>query len=505
MTKTFNWKIVTRTYGALLLIESLFMLIPTVAAYMYHDPDGASFAISTLITLIAGAIGMRMGRNAQRKVSEREGYLIVAMVWIVFSVFGMLPFYFSGALTSITDCWFETMSGFSTMGSTVIENVEVMSHAILLWRAVCQWLGGMGIIVLSVAVLPLFGLGGMQLYAAEVTGVSYEKLSPRITDTARQLWGTYVLLTVLEVIILHFFGMDTFDSVCHSMATVATGGFSTKNASLMHYGPAIQYTVTVFMLLSGINFAQLIYFMRGKPAKLYHDEETRWYVGAIFVCTIVLTAGLFIYYTWIQPAEWLSSVLDKNAFRGYLIHFEWAFRNAFFTTCAAITSTGFASSDYMLWPTLLWVFVFMMMFTGGASGSTAGGIKWVRIAIFAKNAQAEMYRRIHPNAVLPIRFNGRPLTQTMTNNVMAFMFFYLVIIVVAMVIFLACGLTPSEAFGTAVSGIGNVGISIGQYGPSGNYANFPVVAKWTMTVVMLIGRLEIFTVLLLFSPVLWRK
>lgn len=505
MTKTFNWKIVSRTYGALLLIESLFMGVPTVVAYACGDPDGAAFAVSTFFTLIVGCIAMYIGRNAQRRVSEREGYLIVALVWIVFSLFGMLPFYLSGALNTITDSWFETMSGFSTMGATVIQNVEVQSHAILLWRALCQWLGGMGIIVLSVAVLPLFGLGGMQLYAAEVTGVSYEKLSPRISSTARLLWGTYVLLTAIETLLLNFFGMDLFDSICHSMATVATGGFSTKNMSLMNYSPAIQYTVAVFMLLSGINFAQLIYFMKGKPGKLYHDEETRWYVGAILICTAILTVALFVYYTWISPAEWLPRLAEQNALRGYAVHAEWSFRNALFTICATITSTGFASADYMLWPKLIWMFVFLTMFTGGASGSTAGGIKWVRIAIFAKNAFAEMYRRIHPNAVIPIRFNGKPMSQTATNNVMAFMFFYILIIVLAMFIFIACGISPGEAFATAVSGMGNVGESLGQYGPAGNYANFPVVAKWVMTLVMLIGRLEIFTVLLLFSPVLWRK
>ena len=345
----------------------------------------------------------------------------------------------------------------------------------------------------------------MQLYAAEVTGISYEKLSPRINDTARLLWGTYVFLTVIETFLLKFFGMDMFDAVCHSMSTVATGGFSTKNTSLMDYSPAIQYTVAVFMMLSGINFAQIIYFMRGKPEKLYRDEETRWYVGAVLVCTIVLTLGLFVYYTWIAPAEYLPRLLDANVVKGYAVHAEWAFRNAFFTTCSVITSTGFASADYMLWSKLLWVFVFLMMFMGGASGSTAGGIKWVRIAIFAKNAKAELYRRIHPNAVLPIRFNGHPLSQSVINNVMAFMFFYIAIIVIAMFIFIACGISPGEAFATAVSGMGNVGVSIGQYGPSGNYANFPIVAKWVMTVVMLIGRLEIFTVLLLFSPVLWKK
>ena len=505
MTKTFNWKIVSRTYGALLLIESLFMLVPTIVAYAYGEPDGGSFAVSTFITLIAGWIAMRVGRDAQRRVSEREGYVIVALVWIVFSVFGMLPFYLSGALDTVTDSWFETMAGFSTMGATVIPNVEIMSHAILLWRAICQWLGGMGIIVLSVAVLPLFGLGGMQLFAAEATGVSYEKLSPRIAGTARLLWGTYVLLTALETVLLNFFGMDMFDSICHSMATIATGGFSTKNTSLMECSPAIQYIVAVFMLLSGINFVQLIYFMRGNPGKLYRDEETRWYMGGILVGTIVLTIGLFVYYTWIEPAQWLNHLLSGNVVRGYAAQAEWAFRNAFFTTCAAITSTGFASADYVLWPKLLWVFVFLMMFTGGASGSTAGGIKWVRIAVFAKNAYAEMYRRIHPNAVLPIRFNGHPLSQTVTNNVMAFMFFYMLIIVLAMFVFIACGISPGEAFATAVSGMGNVGESLGQYGPSGNYANFPMIAKWVMTLVMLIGRLEIFTVLLLFSPVLWRK
>lgn len=505
MTKTFNWKIVSRTYGALLLIEALFMAIPTVAAYAYGDHDGAAFAVSTLVTLIVGAIAMRVGRNAQRRVSEREGYLIVALVWIVFSIFGMLPFYLSGALETVTDSWFETMSGFSTMGATVIENVEVQSHTILLWRAICQWLGGMGIIVLSVAVLPLFGLGGMQLYAAEATGVSYEKLSPRITQTARLLWGTYVFLTVIEMLLLNFFGMDMFDAVCHSMSTVATGGFSTKNTSFMNYGPAIQYTVGVFMLLSGINFTQLIYFMRGKPGRLYNDEETRWYVGAVLIITLVMTIGLFIYYSWIAPAEWLPRLVDSNVLRGYAIQAEWAFRSAFFTTCSIMTSTGFATEDYMLWPQLLWVIVLLLMFTGGSSGSTAGGIKWVRIAIFAKNARAEMHRRIHPNAVIPIRFNGKPLSQTSTNNVMAFMFFYVIIIIIATLFICASGISLDEAFGAAVSSMGNIGLAIGQFGPSGNYAAMPIAGKWVMTIVMLIGRLEIFTVLLLFSPVLWRK
>jgi trk system potassium uptake protein TrkH len=483
MTKTFNWKIVTRTYGALLSIEALFMAVPTVVAYIYGDPDGGAFAVSTLITLVAGTLAMRIGRDAPRRVSEREGYLIVALVWLVFSAFGMLPFYLSGALDSITDSWFETMAGFSTMGATVIPNVEVMSHAILLWRALCQWLGGMGIIVLSVAVLPLFGLGGMQLYAAEVTGVSYEKLSPRINSTARLMWGTYIFLTVLETLLLNFFGMDLFDSVCHSMATISTGGFATHNDSVIAYSPIIQWIIFVFMLLSGINFTQLIYLFRGKPQRVIDDEETHWYLTACLIAGTLLAVGLLIH-----THGMLSSV-----------------RIGLFTAVATITSTGFVAADYMIWPPVLWVLVFFLMFTGGASGSTSGGMKWVRLAIFAKAAHAEIKRRIHPNAVIPVRFNGRTLREQTTSNVVAFMFFYVLIIVLATLWFCGCGIGFDESFGIATSMIGNVGVSIGQWGSSGCYAAMPAAAKWVATFVMLIGRLEIFTVLLLFSSALWKK
>ena len=499
MTKTFNWKIVSRTYGALLLIEALFMAVPTVAAYLYGDHDGGAFAVSTLITLIAGGIAMRVGHNAQRRVSEREGYVIVALVWLVFSAFGMLPFYLSGALSTITDSWFETMSGFSTMGATVIPNVEIMSHAVLLWRAICQWLGGMGIIVLSVAVLPLFGLGGMQLYAAEVTGVSYEKLSPRIADTAKHMWVTYILLTVGQTVLLYLEGMPQFDAICHSLSTISTGGFSTRNNSMIDYNAAIQWTTAVFMFLSGMNFTQLIYLFRGHPGKLFNDEETRWYSIAVLVATVFLSLGLFIHYGLEHDFSQFSFAYET------LEMTERALRKGFFMVCSAMTSTGFAASDYMTWPKLLWVFVFFMMFTGAASGSTAGGIKWVRIGIFAKSAMTELKRRIHPNAVIPVRFNGRTVNEQTTSNVMAFMFFYIVIIILASLIFCASGVNFDEAIGTAVSGIGNVGVSIGQFGPLGSYVDYPTTAKWTMTAVMLIGRLEIFTVLLLFSKALWRK
>ena len=482
MTRTFNWRIVFKTMGMLTLIEALFMLVPTFIAWWYNDPDFGAWIVSSAITMISSWFLLVAGRKAEKRVGEREGYVIVATVWIVYSLFGMLPFYLSGCLTSFTDAWYETMAGFTTTGSTVFTDVAAQSHSILLWRSLMQWLGGMGIIVLSVAILPMFGLGGMQLYSAEVTGVSYEKLSPRIADTAKHMWITYIGLTVGEGILLWLFGMNGFDSVCYAMSTISTGGFATHNDSLMSFGPAIQWIIFVFMLLSAINFTQLIYLFRGKPKRFVKDEETRWYLGACLVFGVILAVGLLIH------THQLDSI-----------------RLGLFTSVSTITSTGFVASDYMLWPPVLWMIVFFLMFTGGASGSTSGGIKWIRLAIFAKSARAEIKRRIHPNAIIPVRFNGATMSESATSNIMAFMFFYVIIIILASICFCACGIGFDEAIGIGVSMIGNVGVSIGQWGSSGCYEAMPDVAKWVATFVMIIGRLEIFTVLLLFSRSLWRK
>ena len=483
MTRMFNWRLVFKTMGVLTMLEAQFMLIPTFAAWWYQEADLGAWIAAGAITWLSCWWMLAAGRNAEKRVGEREGYVIVAAVWIVYSLFGMLPYWLSGALPSITDAWYETMAGFTTTGSTVFTDVAAQTHSTLLWRALTQWIGGMGIIVLSVAILPMFGLGGMQLYSAEVTGVSYDKLSPRIADTAKHMWVTYILLTLGEGILLWLCGMDRFDALCHSMATISTGGFATHNDSVIAYTPDIQWIILLFMLLSGINFTQLIYAFRGKPQRLFRDEETRWYIWACFIAGLILTIGLLIY-----TNGALTSI-----------------RLGFFTAVATITSTGFVATDYMIWPPILWMIVFFLMFTGGASGSTSGGMKWVRLAIFAKSALAEIKRRIHPNAVIPVRFNGNTLREQTTSNVVAFMFFYIVIIVLASLCFCVCGIGFDESIGVAVSMIGNVGVSIGQWGSSGCYAAFPDAAKWTATFVMLIGRLEIFTVLLLFSRALWKK
>ncbi len=497
MTRQFNIRLVVKTMGALLVIESVFMAIAMSVSFFYGDPDDGAFLVSTILTLVAGWIGIAIGTGASSQVGEREGYVIVALVWVVFSAFGMLPYWLSGQIPSFTDAWFETMSGFSTTGATILDDIEVLSHGALFWRSMTQWLGGLGIIVLSLALLPMFGLGGMQLYAAEMNGISYEKLSPRIADTAKSLWITYILLTIAEVGLLWAEGMPIFDSVCHSFTTVSSGGFSTKNMSIAFYAsPIIEYTVAFFMLLAGVNFGLIILFFRGKPGRLWHDEETKWYLSAVGVVTAVLTIGLMV--------QWLTDSFAASS-NEFFSHLETAFREGLFTTIATMTSTGFGIADYMTWPPFLWVVVFFLMFTGASSGSTSGGMKWVRLMIFVKSGFAEFKRRIHPNAIVPVKLNGKPITQQTTNNVMAFLQFYLMILIVTVLIFCGTGVDFDESIGAAVSALGNIGPSIGQYGPAGTYALFPTTAKWVMTLVMLIGRLEIFTVLLLFTKALWKK
>lgn len=489
MTRTFNTRMVFRTMGALLMIEAVFMSLAWCVSLWYGEADSEVFLLSTIVTLLSGVIGLLIGRRAESRMGEREGYVIVAMVWVVFSAFGLLPYYLSGQVPSLTDAWFESMSGFTTTGATIIADLDVMTHGLLFWRSLTQWIGGMGIIVLSIAILPIFGLNGMQLYAAEVSGLTYEKVSPRISDTAKMMWSIYVLLTATEVVALWLCGMDVFDAVCHSFSTIATGGFSTHNNSLEFYdSAAIHYTVTLFMFVSGINFVMLIYLLRGKARNIVQDEEVRWYSVAVLVFSVLLTVGLYI----ARPG-WTG------------MHMERAFRDSIFTVISAMTSTGYTISDYMYWPVVAWVAIFFLMLTGACAGSTAGGIKWVRLAIILKNGVAEFQRRIHPNAIIPVKLNEKAVPQQTINNIMAFLILYIFIIVVTVVVFCATGVNFDESIGAAVSAIGNVGISIGQFGPAGTYAEFPTVAKWVMSVVMLIGRLEIFTVLLLFTSVLWRK
>ncbi len=495
--------------GALLLIESFFMFLSTLVA-VYHDGwDVQALFFSSILTLIGGLIGMAIGYRSSSKYGHKESYLIVALVWVVFSLFGMMPYYFSGAIPVYTDAFFETIAGFTTTGCTILRGSfeHYMPYGLLFWRSITQWLGGMGIIVLSLAILPMFGLGGMQLYTAEVTGPTYEKLSPRIQKTAGIMWGLYVLLTGIEAIFLRLFGMNWFDATCHSLTTIATGGFSTKGRSLLEFeilaqtDPsihfiAIQYTVMIFMLLAGVNFA-ILYFVLFKQrlSRLWQDEECRWYLSACLIIGLIVSIGLFI-------SDYTPSY---DTARDIALLSEESFRHGMFTTIATITTTAFANCDYTTWRPFMWTIIFFLMLTGGSAGSTSGGIKWVRISIFVKNGFAEFKRLIHPNAIIPPKLNGRSLRQSTITNVMAFLQFYIIVVVAATLAFTAMDISFDEAVSVSFATIGNIGPGLGQYGPMGCYADFPIIGKWVMAFVMLVGRLELFTILLLFSPELWKK
>ena len=499
MSRTFNFKLVLLALGALLLIEAVAMFIATGVAYLYDGYDAPYFMTSSLITFVSGLVAVALGYKAEKRLGRREGYIIVALVWVVFAFFGALPFWLSKAVPTYTDAFFETMSGFTTTGATVIPDVEIMPHGILFWRSLTHWIGGMGIIVMSLAILPLFGLGGMQLYAAEATGPTYEKLRPRIKDTAKLLWGIYMLLTLVECVLLKVFGMSWFDAVCHSFSTMGTGGYSTKNASIAAFAsPAIEYVVIVFMFLSGINFALLYYVMRGKVSKLWNDEEARAYLFGILTFTVLIAAGLMV--TTFSAEDLLSTSVG-----GVLMDVEKVFRTALFQVVSLMTTTGFATADYMLWPTVLWVLCLFIMPMGASAGSTAGGIKWVRLVILIKNSYYEFLRLIHPNAVIPVRYNGRTISTSVVNNVLAFVILYALICIMGVVLFCLCGIGFDEAIGATFTSLGNVGPGLGMSGPVGNFAHFPIFGKWLMGILMLIGRLELFTVLFLFMPSFWKK
>ncbi len=488
--KRFNFKLVVHIIGALLLIESFFVMLAGIVAYSYDGYDAPYFLRSFLITLAMGALFLFVGRGAEKKLGNREGYMIVSLVWVIFSLFGALPFYMSGAIPSYTDAFFETMSGFTTTGSSILTSIEVLPHGILFWRSVTQWLGGMGIIVFSLAVLPLLGIGGAQLFTAEATGPTYAKLRPRVKDTAKILWMIYFLLTLCEFVLLMVFGMGWFDACCHAFTTMATGGYSTKNTSIAAFdSAAIEYTIIAFMFLAGVNFSLLYYFVYGKFRRCVRDEEIRWYTWTVIVFSLIIALSLM----------WRTYMAGGD------VDVEYSLRTALFQVVSLITTTGYATADYMVWAPICILLCLFIMLPGGSAGSTAGGLKWVRVVIFIKNGYYEFKRLIHPNAVIPIRFNKTAIPAKVINNISAFIVIYMGIIMLSIFLFCAMGVGIGESVGATFTSISNVGPGFGASGPVGNFAHFPCLGKWLMSFLMLIGRLEIFTVLSLFLPVFWRK
>ena len=448
-----NYKIIFHFLGLLLLFNGGFMMIATLISLIYKDGVTFNLFLAGLVTLLIGTFAMIGTKNHRKEMNKREGYIVVAFGWIVMSLTGTLPYLVTEVIPSFTDAFFETMSGYTTTGASILNDIEVVPKGVLFWRSITHWIGGMGIIVLAIAILPLLGIGGMQLFAAEAPGPGGDKLHPRITDTAKRLWLIYVGYTAAETILLQVAGMSFFDAINHALSTLSTGGFSTKNASVAHWNdnPAIQYIIMFFMFLAGTNFVLSYYLFKGKVSKIIKDEEFKLYFKFIAIFTVI--AALLIYFR----ADVSQSSIDHP------------------------------------------------MFLGGSAGSTSGGVKVVRQLILIKNGFIEFKRALHPNAILPVRYNGKPVSGDIVFNILGFFILYMLSFIVGALVFSMMQIDFLSAIGLSASSLGNVGPAFGDFGPVNNYAALPPLGKWWASFLMLIGRLELFTVLILLTPFFWRN
>ncbi|WP_299106614.1 TrkH family potassium uptake protein [uncultured Winogradskyella sp.] len=493
-----NYKIIFHFLGLLLLFNGGFMLISTLISLIYEDGVTLQLLTAGLTTLGIGAVTMYRTRDHRKEMNKREGYIVVAFGWIVMSLSGTLPYIVTEAIPSFTDAFFETMSGYTTTGASILNDIEIVPKGVLFWRSITHWIGGMGIIVLAIAILPLLGVGGMQLFAAEAPGPSADKLHPRITDTAKRLWLIYFGYTAAETILLQIAGMSFFDAINHALSTLSTGGFSTKNASVAYWNdnPAIQYIIIFFMFLAGTNFVLSYYLFKGKVGKILKDEEFKLYSTFIIVFTAI--AAVLIYFR----ADVSLSSIDHPMVLGEA---ESAIRHALFQVLTVITTTGFVSADYTLWTPFLTVFFFGLMFLGGSAGSTSGGVKVMRQLILIKNSFLEFKRALHPNAIIPVRYNGKSVSKDIVFNVLGFFILYMLSFIVGALVFSMFQMDFESAIGLSASSLGNVGPALGDFGPVNNYSALPALGKWWASFLMLIGRLELFTVLILLTPFFWRN
>ena len=479
-----------------MLFNGLFMLIAAVVSGVYDDGATLDIALASITTMFIGVSSMYFTRNHKKEVQRKEGYIIVTFGWIVMSLSGMLPYLFSGAIPGVTNAFFETISGYTTTGATILEDIEALPEGILLWRSLTHWIGGMGIIVLAIAILPLLGIGGMQLFAAEAPGPSADKLHPRITDTAKRLWLIYVGYTAAETLLLKLAGMSFFDAINHSLATLSTGGFSTKNASLAFWNdqPLIQYIVIFFMFLAGSNFVLSYFAFKGKVQRVLRDEEFKFY--SIFIGIFTIVVALVVYFEANVPVTEYHPMVNGVA--------ESSFRHALFQVVSVITTTGFVTADFSSWTSFLTVFFFGLFFLGGSAGSTAGGIKVMRHLLIIKNGLLEFKRTLHTNAVIPVRYNNKTVREHIVYNIIAFFVLYMLAFIIGSMVLGFLGLDFESAIGGAASSLGNVGPALGSLNPMSNFNDLPMLGKWWCGFLMLLGRLELFTVLILMTPYFWK-
>ncbi|MGY5846648.1 TrkH family potassium uptake protein [Salegentibacter sp. HM20] len=493
-----NYQIILHVMGLLLLCNGGFMLTAVLISWYYQDGVTLEISTAALITLFIGVLLMYSTRGHSTDMKKREGYIIVTFGWIFMALSGTLPYVISESIPGFTNAFFETMSGYTTTGASILNDIESIPKGILFWRSLTHWIGGMGIIVLAIAILPLLGIGGMQLFAAEAPGPNADKLKPRITDTAKRLWLIYVSYTVAETILLRVAGMSFFDAINHSLSTLSTGGFSTKNLSMAYWNdrPVIQYIVIVFMILAGSNFVLSYFSFKGRIQKVLKDDEFKWYLT--FIAGFTLIAALLIYF----EADVSLSQVEHPMVWGEA---ESAFRHALFQVIAIITTTGFVTADYTMWTPFLTVVFFGLFFLGGSAGSTSGGVKVMRHIIMIRNGITEFKRSLHPNAILPVRLNGKSISNDIVFNILGFFILYMLSFIIGAVVLGGLGLDFETAIGGAASSLGNVGPALGALGPVNNFDILPDAGKYWCSFLMLIGRLELFTVLILLTPHFWRN
>lgn len=467
------------------IFESIFMLLPIIVSFIYGGQDLQSLLVSFLITSFFGLSTYQLTKRYKKEeLRHREAFFTVTLSWVVATAFATLPYLLSDSLNSFTDAYFEAMAGFTTTGSSVIKDVEIIPKGVLFWRSLTQWMGGMGIILFAIAVLPVLGAGGMQLFKAEVPEISVDKLRPRIIDTAKALWFIYAGLTVLCFSIYMAGGMGVYDSINHAFTTMATGGFSTKNASIAYYkSPTIEFSSSLFMFLAGVNYSLYFYAFRGNLSRLWRNSEFRFYLFLTVTATFLITFNLKSYG---------FSIIDS-------------FRLALFQVTSIMTTTGYASTDFEKWPPLSLIILITIMFAGGMIGSTGGGIKQVRIMLTLKQGYREIYQLIHPRAITTLKLDDRILSKEILGSIWGFFFLFIFIWVIATMGMAATGADIITSTSTVISAMCNVGPALGEAGPSENYSSLHVASKWILIFCMLTGRLELYTVLILFIPRFWKK
>lgn len=482
-----HYKLIIKTIAMLQLVIAFFHILCAGVALYFKETDAViAFGVSITLLVGFGAFFLVFYRgNLPDTISTKDGFLLVALSWLAASLGGSLPFYISGAIPSYTDAFFETISGFSTTGASILTNIEALPQSILLWRSLTHWLGGMGIVVLAVAILPLLGIGGMQLIKAEAPGPTVDKITPRIAETAKYLWFIYLGFTVAETVLLMLGGMNLFDALTHTFGTVATGGFSTKNTSVSHFDSAyIDWVITVFMILAGINFTLHFRLLTGRFAGIKRDSELKAYLAIIILSTVIITASIY--------GNTYDTISESLRF-------------AAFQVATFITTTGYATADYENWPHLAQIILFMLMFVGGCAGSTGGGIKVIRLVTLLKQGINEMKYLVHPRGVFMIRLSGQTVKKDIVYAVSGFFFLYIFLVLVVTMIVATAGTDALTAFTTALATVGNIGPGFGLVGPTENYAFYPAYVKWFLSAAMIIGRLEIYTILVLFTPMFWKK